>query len=118
MNLVAKEFVASRVDEDGVLILSEFAGAAKELTDAVIVNPFSSAEIAAAIERAVTMPAAERRRRMQKLRAVVAENNVYRWACDLLTALRESESDTSMLAGTYCADMEEQIDARRAALLG
>ncbi len=60
MNLVAKEFVASRIDEDGVLILSAFAGAARELTDALIVNPFASSEIAGAIHRAITMPAAER----------------------------------------------------------
>ena len=63
LNLVAKEFVSSRVDEDGVLILSEFSGAARELTDAVLVNPFAQDELADAIALAVTMPEAERRRR-------------------------------------------------------
>jgi trehalose 6-phosphate synthase len=87
MNLVAKEFVASRVDGDGVLILSAFTGAARELTDALIVNPFAIDEMAAAIRQAINMPAEERRRRMNKMRSVVAEHNVYRWAGDILSAL-------------------------------
>jgi trehalose 6-phosphate synthase len=87
MNLVAKEFVASRIDGDGVLILSAFTGAARELTDALIVNPFAVDEMAEAIHQAVNMPAAERRRRMNKMRSVVAENNVYRWAGKILLTL-------------------------------
>jgi trehalose 6-phosphate synthase len=87
MNLVAKEFVASRFDEDGVLILSNFAGAARELTSALLVNPFSTDEITDAIYRALTMPVEERSKRMQRLRTATAENNVYRWAGKILSTL-------------------------------
>ena len=87
MNLVAKEFVASRVDGDGVLILSAFTGAARELTDALIVNPFAVDEMADAIHQAVNMPAAERRRRMNKMRSIVSANNVYRWVGKILLTL-------------------------------
>jgi len=87
MNLVAKEFVASRVDGDGVLILSAFTGAARELTDALIVNPFSVDEMAEALHQALSMPAEERHRRMNKMRAAVAVNNVYRWAGKILLTL-------------------------------
>jgi trehalose 6-phosphate synthase len=91
MNLVAKEFVASRFDEDGVLILSQFTGAARELTDAVLVNPFSIDETAEAMRCALEMPEEERRKRMQRLRAVVAENNIYRWAGKYLSTLLKFE---------------------------
>jgi trehalose-6-phosphate synthase len=87
MNLVAKEFVASRIDRDGVLILSAFAGAARELTDALIVNPFASVEIAGAVHRAIAMPAEERRRRMLRMRETVQLNNIYRWAARFILAL-------------------------------
>jgi alpha,alpha-trehalose-phosphate synthase [UDP-forming] len=87
MNLVAKEFVASRFDDDGVLILSCFTGASRELTDALLVNPFSLEEMAAAIHSALQMPAEERQRRMQRMRAAVAENNIYRWAGTVISAL-------------------------------
>jgi trehalose 6-phosphate synthase len=91
MNLVAKEFVASRCDEGGVLILSRFTGAARELTDAILVNPFAPDEIAEAIDQALAMPADERRKRMQKMRSVVSENNIFRWAGKLLSALLKFE---------------------------
>lgn len=87
MNLVAKEYVASRVDGDGVLILSRFTGAARELDDALEVNPFAVDETARAMQQALTMAAAERQSRMGHLREQVAYNNVYRWAGRLLTAL-------------------------------
>ncbi len=80
MNLVSKEFVAARDDEDGVLILSAFTGAARELVEALLVNPFCVSETAAAIEAAITMPPQERRERMRLMRRTVMENNVYRWA--------------------------------------
>jgi trehalose 6-phosphate synthase/phosphatase len=79
MNLVAKEFVASRIDEDGVLMLSEFAGAADELGDAVMVNPYDLDAVADAIEAALAMPADERRTRMRSLRQRVAANTVHDW---------------------------------------
>jgi trehalose 6-phosphate synthase len=91
MNLVAKEFVASRADEDGVLILSRFTGAARELTRAVLVNPFAEEELIGAIHQVVEMPADERRKRMRKLREIVAANNVYRWAGKFLSELLRFE---------------------------
>jgi alpha,alpha-trehalose-phosphate synthase [UDP-forming] len=91
MNLVAKEFVASRFDGDGVLILSRFTGAARELSSAVLVNPFSLEEITRALHQALEMPYEERHKRMEKMRAVVADNNVYRWAGKLLSALLRFE---------------------------
>lgn len=91
MNLVAKEFVTSRFDGDGVLILSRFTGAARELKSAVIVNPFAINELADAMFQGLTMPEEERRKRMQKLRAVVAENNIYRWAGKVLSTLLKFE---------------------------
>jgi len=87
MNLVAKEFVASRTDDDGVLILSKFTGAARELRDALLVNPFATEEIASAINQALEMPAGERQHRMRRMRANVESHNVYRWAGKILEAL-------------------------------
>jgi trehalose-6-phosphate synthase len=84
MNLVAKEFVAARDDEDGALILSTFAGAARELVEAILINPFDVAETAAAIRRAIEMPREQRRLRMQLMRRTIKENNVYRWAGRML----------------------------------
>ena len=84
MNLVAKEFVAARDDEDGVLILSTFAGASRELTEAVLINPFDVNETADAIEIAMQMSRDERRDRMTLMRRTVKENNVYRWAGRML----------------------------------
>ncbi len=84
MNLVAKEFVAARDDERGVLLLSKFAGAAQELADALIVNPYDVEEASSAMERAAFMPPAEQAERMRAMRAVVAEHNVYRWAGRML----------------------------------
>jgi trehalose-6-phosphate synthase len=84
MNLVAKEFVAARDDEDGVLILSTFAGASRELTEAVLINPFDVNETAEAMEIAMRMGRDERRDRMSLMRRTVKENNVYRWAGRML----------------------------------
>ena len=87
MNLVAKEFVAARDDLDGVLILSELAGAAQELSESLIINPYDEDGFTAAIERAVEMPVWERRRRMQALRRRVAGRDVLAWASDILYRL-------------------------------
>jgi trehalose 6-phosphate synthase len=70
-----------------VLILSRFTGAARELTDALLVNPFAPDEIASAISEAIEMPVNERRRRMQRMRAAVSAHNIYRWAGKILQAL-------------------------------
>jgi trehalose 6-phosphate synthase len=80
MNLVAKEFVAARDDERGVLILSQFTGAARELVEALIVNPYDIEQSAAALHAALTMPPDEQRDRMRNMRGLVQEFNVYRWA--------------------------------------
>jgi trehalose-6-phosphate synthase len=84
MNLVAKEFVAARDDDQGVLILSQFTGAACELPEALIVNPYHIDQCAAALHLALTMPAVEQRARMRSMRGVVQEFNVYRWAGRML----------------------------------
>jgi len=91
MNLVAKEFVASRFDEDGVLILSPFTGAARELTDALLVNPYATDHFADAIKNALEMPETERQKRMHKMREVVRENNIYKWAADIISELVKFE---------------------------
>jgi trehalose 6-phosphate synthase len=93
MNLVAKEFVASRDDEQGVLILSQFTGAARELRDALTVNPYDVERVANTIQYALVMPSEERQTRMQHMRRVVKENNVYRWAGNLITELSEIRLD-------------------------
>ncbi len=87
MNLVAKEFVASRVDGDGVLILSQFAGAAAELQEAILINPFAIDEFARKIKEAIEMPEMERRRRMKNMRETVASNNIYRWGGSIVSKL-------------------------------
>jgi alpha,alpha-trehalose-phosphate synthase [UDP-forming] len=87
LNLVAKEFVSSRFDGDGTLILSHFTGAARELTDALLVNPFAIEEMADAMRTALEMPEAERRKRMKRMRDAVSNNNIYRWAGKVLSAL-------------------------------
>jgi len=99
MNLVAKEFAAARVDEDGVLILSEFAGAADELTEALLVNPYDVDSVAESIHHALTMSAPERRRRMRALRAQVASHDVHDWADRFLSALREQRTPRAQLVG-------------------
>jgi len=89
MNLVAKEFVASRADEQGVLILSTFAGAAHELSDALLVNPYDVSQVGEAIHRALAMPEEEQTKRMQWMRRAVKEHNIYLWAANLLSDLTE-----------------------------
>jgi trehalose-6-phosphate synthase len=85
MNLVAKEYIAARSDSDGVLVLSRFTGAAQELTDALIVNPYDIEQVAEAVRAGLEMSAGERRLRMERMRHQVKENNVYRWAANVLT---------------------------------
>ncbi len=87
MNLVAKEFVSARVDGDGVLILSQFTGAATELQDALLINPYAIGEFAGEIKEALEMPEAERRRRMKNMREIVAGSNIYRWGASMVSRL-------------------------------
>lgn len=87
MNLVAKEFVAARSDESGVLILSRFAGASREMRDALIINPYDAEQMAEAIHRALDMDPDEKSARMKRMRETIRENNIYRWAGNLITEL-------------------------------
>ena len=98
MNLVAKEFVASRHDESGVLILSCFTGAAHELRDALQINPYDIDQTAEAIRVALDMPLEEKQLRMQRMRKTVREHNVYRWAGSLIAELCELRLDSSDLS--------------------
>ena len=100
MNLVAKEFVAARDDEQGALVLSTFAGAARELRQALLINPYDTHELACALARAVSMPACEQRERMAELRGTVARNNAYRWAGQMLADARVAREEDRWTAQT------------------
>ena len=94
MNLVAKEYVAARDDEQGVLLLSQFTGAAQELHEALIVNPYHVEQTADALYRGLTMPGYEQQERMRSMRTLVRDFNVYRWAGRMLidaARIRERE---------------------------
>jgi trehalose 6-phosphate synthase len=100
MNLVAKEFVSARDDERGVLLLSRFAGAARQLTGALIVNPYATDESAHALADALRMTPEEQSRRMRTMRAVVADFNTYRWAGEMLADAAGLRSDPALLHET------------------
>lgn len=85
MNLVAKEYIAAKTDHDGILILSQFTGASRELTDALLINPYATDEFAQMIKKAIEMAPEEVSQRMKKLRGIVQGRNVYRWADRILT---------------------------------
>ncbi len=87
MNLVAKEYIAAKNDLNGSLILSRFTGASRELTDAIQINPYSIEDFANSIRLAVDMPLPEKRRRMENMRRLIADNNIYRWAGNIVTEL-------------------------------
>jgi trehalose 6-phosphate synthase len=87
MNLVAKEYIAARSDEQGALVLSYFAGASHELVDALLVNPYDTEGLADAIHRALQMAPEEKRARMSRMRSYVREHNIYRWAGNLIAEL-------------------------------
>jgi trehalose 6-phosphate synthase len=93
MNLVAKEFLATRRDERGVLILSQFTGAARELRDALLVNPYDIDQTAEAIRAALEMEPEDKELRMRRMRKVIKEHNIYRWAGSLITELCEVRLD-------------------------
>jgi trehalose-6-phosphate synthase len=87
MNLIAKEYIASQVSDSAVLILSEFAGAAAELTDALQVNPYDTDEMAARIRQAIEMPVEEKQKRFLRMRSQVETNNLDAWSDDFLGTL-------------------------------
>jgi len=91
MNLVAKEFLSSRSDEKGILVLSKFTGAARELTDAVLVNPFDREQFSNGIYKAICLSEKEKTKRMLKMRQVVRQNNIFRWAGKVLSELLKFE---------------------------
>ena len=93
MNLVAKEFLAARRDERGVLILSQFTGAARELRDALLVNPYDIDQTAEAIRAALEMEPEDKQLRMQRMRKYIKEHNIYQWAGNLITELVELRLD-------------------------
>jgi trehalose 6-phosphate synthase len=95
MNLVAKEFLAARRDERGVLILSQFTGAARELRDALLVNPYDIEQTAEAIRFALEMEPEDKQLRVQRMRRVIKEHNIYRWAGNLITELSEIRLDAA-----------------------
>jgi trehalose 6-phosphate synthase len=106
MNLVAKEFVSARDDERGVLVLSQFAGAARELTDALIVNPYDVDGVAETLDQALQLSGIEQRVRMREMRRQIAAHNVYDWASDMLAdadRLRHEDGDcATVLDVTAC----------------
>jgi len=112
MNLVAKEYVAARDDERGALILSQFTGASRELAEALIVNPYDTEQCAAALRMALDMPPDEQRSRMRRMRSLVQEFNVYRWAGRmLLDAARVRQRRRLAASGRRTAEI---VDLRRA----
>ena len=115
MNLVAKEFVASRPDGDGVLVLSEFAGAAAELSEALLVNPYDVERTAAILERAVEMPEDERRARMAVLRHRVMTHDVHWWARSLISRLEQAGTHDRAPRLTPAPAVHEAIARARAA---
>ena len=124
MNLVAKEFIASRPDQIGVLILSEMAGAAKEMGEALIINPFHREDFAKALEQALTMPVEEQIRRNQLLQERLRRYNVVRWADDFVQALLSTQKTEAarrarVLTGKAYSGMVQQYRSvtRRALLL-
>jgi trehalose 6-phosphate synthase len=109
MNLVAKEFVAARDDEDGVLILSTFTGASRELLEALLINPFDTTETAAAMLRAIEMPLEQRRERMRLMRRTVQENNVYRWAGRMLVDAARIRQRQALAVGEEEARVSQRL---------
>jgi len=110
MNLVSKEYVASRKDSDGVLILSEMAGASKELIDALIVNPNNIGAIARAIHEALNMPEGEQRRRMKQMQQIVSKFNISHWVKLFMARLQEvKQLQQSMLARRMSLEMQVHV---------
>ncbi len=89
MNLVAKEFVASRTDEKGVLLLSKFTGSSRELDQAILINPLATGQFADAILQGLEMPPEQQTERTRKMREAVRENNLYRWAGKIVSDMKK-----------------------------
>jgi trehalose 6-phosphate synthase/phosphatase len=117
MNLVAKEYVACKAEGDGVLVLSEFAGAAAEMGEALLINPFDEERTASSIERALTLDEDERRRRMDQLHSRILHNNVFRWGERFLASLEDAVSERGRYSDTQPKRLRttEVLDAYRRA---
>jgi len=113
MNLVAKEYVASRFDESGVLVLSEFTGASDELKRALRINPHDIDGLKDAVVQAIEMPKDEQGKRMRAMRKQVLRNDVSRWSVDFLTALRKAAAKTPEIDDDPLGDLENTIDRIR-----
>jgi trehalose 6-phosphate synthase/phosphatase len=113
MNLVSKEYVASRINDDGVLILSEMAGASKELIDALIVNPVNSTEVCEAIITALNMPVAEQTARMQRMRQLVTKFNITHWVKIFIERLKEVKQMQRSMQTRHVSGATEQSILRR-----
>ena len=99
MNLVAKEYVAACNDDQGALILSQFTGACRELRDAIIVNPYDIEQLAESIRFALVIDPAERSARMHRMRQIVKNFNIYRWAAEITTDLCDIRLDSRVEVG-------------------
>jgi trehalose 6-phosphate synthase/phosphatase len=110
MNLVAKEYIASQINDKGVLILSEMAGAAKELNEAIIINPNNKEEIAKALEEAVNMPEEEQKNRINIMQNILKRYNIVRWAQDFINSLENvSKIQKRYLTKKINEDIEKEI---------
>ncbi len=118
MNLVAKEYVACRNDEDGVLILSEFAGASSQLGEAIQVNPYDIGGVSDAIKRAITMERSERDSRMRSLRGRVARDDVHHWAASFLRTLERSCDRAADTRRSWQMSSNEALEAIQERILG
>jgi trehalose 6-phosphate synthase len=113
MNLVAKEYVAAHDDDDGVLVLSKFTGAATELLDAIIINPYDIEGVAEAIHQALEMPPDERHKRMHRMRQYVMDHNIYRWAASILGDLRDLRMENSVTANPNLTPTASSVPAEK-----
>jgi trehalose-6-phosphate synthase len=111
MNLVAKEFVASQVEGKGVLICSEFAGAAEELGNALMINPYDVESVADALKQAIEMPAPERTQRMARLQEHVSEHNIYKWLAEIFDELDRIRGDSPVTALSPLAPVQSHPPA-------
>jgi trehalose 6-phosphate synthase/phosphatase len=110
MNLVAKEYIASQINDKGVLILSEMAGAAKELNEAIIINPNNKEEIAKALEEAINMPEEEQKNRINIMQNILKRYNIVRWAQDFINSLENvSKIQKRYLTKKINEDIEKEI---------
>ena len=111
MNLVAKEFIGAKGDDSGVLILSQFTGASRELKDALLVNPYDTEQMAEAIRTALEMDPEERKARMQRMREALKERNIYRWAGDLISSLSQIRLSSVPPLGISAPNNSSKLDS-------